>query len=124
MNPIQNAKSWNNFFENEKLIIKKLEDSDRTKLSFLIMEAAQICKPNRQIYAKRLETRDFICKLAMSMGIDLLAIKIRNKVAMGRGLLDAWMKAYAEEYGSATYTSTEQEQKRRDIRTKLAKRFP
>lgn len=105
------AKSWANFLSNEKLPIEEVAS--------LVMEAAQIRPPRIMMHKDKLESRDFICRLAMSLGIDLTAIKRRGKMAMGRGLLDAWTAAYTREFGSCDGTAAAREQRRRDIKTKL-----
>jgi len=57
--------------------------------------------------------------MAMAHGIDLAAMKHNGKVAMARGMLDAWNKTYAIKYGSNMGTAGIKESIRRNVKTTL-----
>jgi hypothetical protein len=89
---------WANFLMNERLTPQRVDDP--MVLVRLCELLAQTGKPIIRPYAKRLLTRRLVCVTAMEHGIDLAGLKFRGKLAMSRGLLDAWNKAYVERYGS------------------------
>jgi len=114
---------WANFLANHKLTPQRVPNQ---------MILVQLCKklsetgetPKYKPYHARLKSRELVCKIAMTNGIDLAAIKHNCKVAMSRGLLDAWNKAYQEVYGSAYGTAGAKEADRRDIMTSVRKAHP
>jgi hypothetical protein len=112
-----NIDLWANFLANEKMTPKSVGEADTLKLIDLCKKMAETRGPIIRPYAKKLESRRFVCMTAMDMGIDLPAM---NRI--GRGLLDAWNLSYKERHGTNYGTAAIKEAKRRDIVTKLSKR--
>ncbi len=112
--------SWANFLMNEKLTIDRTGD---LRLIDLAMKLAEMCPPCIKSHKDKLASRALVCQVAMNMGFDLTALRARNgKMAMGRGLLDAWNKEYQIKYGSIVGTAGEHEVKRRGVSTLTASR--
>jgi hypothetical protein len=112
---------WANFLLNEKLEPKNLPDEQDT---LDLIDLAEACgkerSPSIREHKLKLESREFLVAKAMDLGIDLPAMKNkRGRVAMGRGLLNAWNKVYAKKYGSTVGTASAFEARRRDVKTKL-----
>lgn len=118
-----NIDLWARFLSNEKLVLSRMDPHWMMELVRLCEEAAKVQAPKYRPYRDRIDSREFICDLAMDLGIDLPAIKhkTKGKVLMGRGLLDAWNRVYAEKYESAYGTLSLREAKRRDVVSKLSK---
>jgi len=114
---------WANFLYNEKLVPERMDAESIMQLVKLSEEASKIRGPKISMHKHKLESREFLCNLAMDLGIDLLAIKhrITGKRLIGRGLLDAWNLAYQKKYGSVIGTSGRAEDIRRKVVTKLSK---
>jgi hypothetical protein len=79
-----------------------------------------------QGYKARQKNRADICHAAIDLGIDLVGIKAlsrykRGKPLIGRGLLDVWTEVLKERFGSAHGTNAWFEQRRRNVKTKMAK---
>lgn len=111
---------WANFLFNEKLDPRILDEEDTLLLIELAQCAAEIRGPRVKPHKDKLLSREFLCEKAIDLGIDLPAIKNRHgKVAMGRGLLDAWNKVYTKRFGSTVGTASRMEAIRRDIKTRL-----
>jgi hypothetical protein len=112
---------WAAFLEHERLAAGSLDPEDAMRLVALCERLAAVGRPAYRPYAARLESRRLLVGTAMAMGLDLTALRgRRGKVAMGRGLLDAWNREYAARYGSAVGTAGVKESCRRDVRTRLA----
>lgn len=115
---------WGNFLVHEKLDPVVLEDRDVELVIILITELA-VRFPNPKpfkAYNARLICRDQVCNTAMDLGIDLTGMKNRKgKQAIGRGLLDSWVKEYGKRYGGTVGTVGDTEIKRREIVSRLAK---
>lgn len=113
---------WARFLDHEKLSPKRLDDKQHI---FWLIELCEILaeksSPKYRPYKDRLLTRDLICRTAIENGMDLTKFKHHGKLAMGRGLLDAWNKVYREIFGSTFGTVTEREVMRRDVKTRLSK---
>lgn len=90
MSPIN---CWANFLSNEKLTPERVGDNFDVIL-FLAEQLAIEGKPNLNMHKDKLESRRRVVAKAMDYQIDLVQIKYKNKVAMGRGLLDAWNLEY------------------------------
>lgn len=113
---------WANFLAHEKLYPNQLQDRYVPQLIQLAEALAAKEKPKLRPYSDRIATRWLLCKTAMDLGIDLPAIMTKGdypRVAMGRGLLDVWNKAYRKRFGSTIGTASALEAKRRDVKTKL-----
>lgn len=112
---------WAGFLAHEKL--KDLDEPYLLSILGLceeLVERNPEPKPFRS-YKDRIECRKLVVNTAMDLGIDLPAMKRKNKVAMGRGLLDVWMEEYAKRFGSNYGTNAWAELKRRGVSTKLSK---
>ncbi len=115
-----NIDCWANFLMNEKLEPSTVGEENTPVLIYLAEKAGEIRRPNISMHKHKLESRAFLCKLAMDLGIDLPALKNnKGKMSMSRGLLDAWNKAYKEKFGSTVGTASEYEATRRDVKTDL-----
>lgn len=119
MNPA--IDNWANFLANEKLTADRVGD----KLEKLIDLAEKLAKehgqPKLRPHPVKIQARRLVVRAAMDMGFDLSAIRYKGKVAMGRGLLDAWNEEYKLRHGSNVGTLGEWETKRRNIVTKLSR---
>lgn len=114
--------AWANFFMNEKLEPKRVGDEDGMVLVELCEALAMIRSPKHgRSHKDKLAARKLAVGIAMDLGIDLTAMKCHGKMAMGRGLLDAWNKEYQARYGSLIGTASNMEAKRRDVKTRLCK---
>ena len=107
---------WANFLANEKLTPARCGEH--------LMQIVALCErmsasrgPLVRPYRAKLASRDFVCQTAMFMGIDLSAIKYHGKIAMSRGMLDAWNKEYVRRFGSNFGTAATKEAQRRDVKT-------
>lgn len=114
---------WANFFFNEKLDPKKMNEESIMELLYLCEVLAVKQAPTRHPYKDRIACRRLAVDTALDLGIDLIDFKNKQngKIMIGRGLLDVWQVAYQERYGSTVGTRGAWEAKRRDIKTKLAK---
>lgn len=120
-----NMDCWANFLMNEKLDPQSLHEDDVHNLIILAEEAGKIRRPKINMHKDKLESREFLCLMAFDLRIDLTAIKNkRGKIVMGRGLLDAWNKAYQKRFGSTVGTASAYEAKRRDVKTILSQEKP
>lgn len=115
-----NIDLWANFLANEKLTPQRVPDP--MILVRLCEELAKDGHPCIKQHKDKLESRRKVVAKAMDLSIDLTAIKCRAKMAMGRGLLDAWNLEYQRRFGSVVGTSGEHEVKRRGVSTRLSKR--
>lgn len=113
---------WANFLFNEKLDPKKLDEGSVMELLHLCEVLASKRGPIIRPHAQKLISRRLVVDTALDLGIDLLAMKHKGKCLIGRGLLDVWMVAYKERYGSTFGTLGEWEAKRRNIKIKLSKK--
>ena len=114
---------WANFLANEKLRSADISEEWTMRLISLCEALAAKRSPRIASHKDKLLSRQFVCETAMDLGLDLPAIRNRRgKVAMGRGLLDAWNKTYAARHGTTHGTASDLEAKRRDIVTKLSKK--
>jgi hypothetical protein len=112
---------WARFLEHERLDAGGLEPDDAMRLVALCERLAASGPPAFRPYPARLESRRLLVATAMAMGLDLTALRgRRGRVAMGRGLLDAWNAEYVRRYGSAFGTAGVREASRRDVKTRLA----
>lgn len=115
---------WAGFLEHEKLTVDSVGEENLPvllRITDRLVELHPDPTPFRS-YDDRLKCRQYICSLAMELGIDLTALKNgRSKVAMGRGLLNAWNKEYQQRFGSTIGTAGEFEVKRRTVVTRLSK---
>ena len=113
-------RQWANFLENEKL------DPEIPQLIELCqaMSLKQGAYEKGHSYKERLAAREYLCNVAMALGMDLTAITDRHgrKCRMGRVLLDAWQKVYAARYDSTIGTLASKEVVRCGIKTVLAER--
>jgi hypothetical protein len=116
-----NMDLWANFLYNEKLDPAKLDSDSILELVYLCEKLSEKRGPKIRPYKEKLVSRRLVVDTALDLGIDLLAMKYRGKCLIGRGLLDVWLVAYKERYGSTVGTAGEWEAKRRDIKIKLAK---
>lgn len=117
-----NTDLWANFLYNERLDPDVLWPEDVMTLVKLCQEMGEIRGPKIGCYQDKLNSRRFVCEMAIAQGVDLPAIrKKKGKVAMGRGLLDMWNRVYAEIFGGIEGTVAAREAKRRDIKTRLCK---
>lgn len=109
---------WINFLANEKLSarIGATWESHVFPVAEALANSGVV--PRYTPYKQRLESRAILCRKAMDMGIDLAGIKHHGKIAMGRGLLDAWQKEYAERFGSNIGTAGWKETTRRNIKSR------
>jgi|2_EtaG_2_1085320.scaffolds.fasta_scaffold00029_58 hypothetical protein len=109
---------WANFLMNEKLEPKRMPNKQDVLLIIrLCEELARIRGPKIRPHKLKLESRRFVCDTAIKLGIDLSSIKSKKgKMLMGRGLLDAWMLAYKENFDSTFGTVAEKETIRRNIK--------
>lgn len=116
---------WANKLAGDKLAMDKVGDGDRGKLLELCILLAERF-PDVTCRHHRYHTRKDVCEAAIDLGIDLLTIRSgsrykRGKPLIGRGLLEAWTVVLAARFGSAVGTNAWFEQRRRDIKTKMAK---
>lgn len=115
---------WMSFLANEKLTIKVLEEnSPELYLGVQNLVNTLTCAgatPKVRPHSAKLITRWTLVRTAMQLGLDLPAIKHKGKIAMGRGLLDAWNQEYEKLFGATYGTAGAKEVKRRNIKTKLA----
>jgi hypothetical protein len=112
---------WANFLANEKLTPERVGD----RLPDLIRLAEELAKdgsPKIRPHKAKLESRKRVARKAIDLSIDLTSIKHRGKMAMGRGMLDAWNSVYAERFGGIVGTSGEKELNRRRIVTKITRK--
>lgn len=114
---------WANFLFNEKLDPKKTDEYSILELIHLAEALATKDQPKRRPYKERLMSRRLAVDTALDLGIDLIDIrdKYSGKSLIGRGLLDVWMVAYKERYGSTYGTQGEWVLKRRNIKIRLSK---
>jgi hypothetical protein len=115
---------WANFLYNEKLDPARMEEEWVLEIMKLCEALAANRAPIIKPYKEKLKSRAFVCEIAMELGIDLPSIRNKRtrKYLIGRGLLDAWNKVTATKYGSSYGTQSEWEAKRRDVKTRLAKK--
>lgn len=111
---------WANFLANEKLTPKRTGDA--ATLIRLCELLTAVGRPKVRPHSAKLDSRDMVCRVAMENGIDLTAFKRDGKLLMGRGLLDAWNRVYALQFGSNVGTMGVKESTRRDVKTKLSQR--
>ena len=116
---------WANKLAHDKLRMDVVGDGARAQLIELCAELA-VRHPKVTCRVHPLHSRRQVCEVAVDLGIDLTAIKSlsrfkRGKPLIGRGLLDVWAVVLKERFGSAVGTKAWFEQKRRDIKMKLAK---
>lgn len=112
---------WANFLGGHKLTPKRLGAKNGLVLVELCQKLAHKGSPRWRPYAARLASRKLVCEVAMEAGIDLAGFKYHGKVAMARGLLDAWNQVYLERYGGTYGTAGAKEVIRRNVKTKLGK---
>jgi len=108
---------WASFLANHKLT------AERTGRLDVLLQLCELLAakggPKVRPHTKRQECRRLVCDTAMEAGIDLTALKHRGRLAMSRGLLDAWNAAYAARYGSVLGTAGAREVVRRGAKTRL-----
>jgi len=111
--------NWANFLANEKLTdVRVPTDKLDSLIRLLVLKKRG---PKTKPHAAKLETRKYVCAIAMESGIDIAGWKHNGKLAMGRGLLDAWNSEYQRKFGTTFGTSGAKETVRRDVKTKLSK---
>lgn len=111
---------WADFLANEKLTPQRVPDP--MVLVALCEELTKDGPPCILMHKDKLESRRKVVAKAMDMSLDLTAIRYYGKVAMGRGLLDAWNLEYQRRFGSIIGTAGEHEVKRRGVSTRLSER--
>lgn len=119
---------WSNMLRFDKLAIDAVGDDDVAKL----VEVCNLLTTRHpdvklgQGHKHRQWLRKEVCTAAIDLGIDLVSIRSLSryksgKPLIGRGLLDVWTAVLAERFGSAVGTNAWMEQRRRDVKTRMAK---
>src|SRR6516162_3453832 len=114
---------WASFLANEKLEPERMEYEEEIEdMIRLAQTLAGLRSPKVRPHKERQACRRLVAATAIDLGIDLTAIKVRGKVLMARSLLDAWNEVCTKRFGSIYGSAGYFEAKRRDIKTRLAKR--
>jgi len=114
--------AWANFLASQRLEASLVREEHLMDLVRLAEHLGHDGYPRIASHDEVLRSRVLVCRAAMEVGLDLTAIKNRRgKTAIGRGLLDAWNRIYAERYGSNVGTAGSLEAKRRDVRTRVSR---
>ncbi len=114
---------WANFLDIHYLSVGRVGNQHCQKLVLLCQELGKIERPKIRPYTARLMSRRLVCQVAMDLGIDLTAMKGKDKkMAMHRGLLDIWNQVYKEKYGDTFGTPGAKEVVRRNVKTKLGRK--